>query len=196
MKELRLRIYLAIVILVSLIMGTSYLLVQQEARLDANDQPRVLLATAKRALSNNIPLNEAVSLTVSDLRTSDIPFIIVTDDRHDISVSSVRLDGKSIAPPDGVFDEAAKTGRNELTWQPAKGVRLATVVEPYQVGNQKGFVITGQSLSQIEKRASGFLLISLAVWLITITGCWFVMFAPLSGSFGKTGLRRRKLTKR
>jgi hypothetical protein len=50
----------------------------------------------------------------------------------------------------GIFDYVKKNGQDRVTWQPEPGMRLATVVVPYE----KGFVMAGRSLTEVEKRES------------------------------------------
>jgi hypothetical protein len=50
----------------------------------------------------------------------------------------------------GVLDYVRKNGQDRVTWQPAPGVRMATVVVPYK----NGFVMAGRSLTEVEKRES------------------------------------------
>jgi len=70
--------------------------------------------------------------------------------------------------PTGVMDYVRKNGQDRVTWQPEVGIRMATVVVPYN----NGFVLAGRSLTEIEKRASQVESLSglamLGIWAATL----------------------------
>ena len=50
----------------------------------------------------------------------------------------------------GVFGSMARNGEARFTWQPAPGVRAATVITSFD-GSSKGFVLAGRSLREVEQ---------------------------------------------
>lgn len=68
----------------------------------------------------------------------------------------------------GVLDYMRQHGEERVTWQPEKGVRMATVVVRYD----KGFVLAGRSMREVEIRISNIEKISgiamLAIWAATL----------------------------
>ena len=84
-----------------------------------------------------------------DIAMSDEAFVIVTDSKHVVVASSASLSGKLVLPPTGVFDSVTRNGEDQVTWQPAPGVRSWIVVDSYQ----QGFVIAGRSPSGREQTA-------------------------------------------
>jgi hypothetical protein len=68
----------------------------------------------------------------------------------------------------GVLDYMRQHGEERVTWQPEKGVRMATVVVRYD----KGFVLAGRSLREMEIQISNIEKISgiamLTIWAATL----------------------------
>jgi hypothetical protein len=79
-----------------------------------------------------------------------------------------------------VLDYVRTNGEDRITWQPAPGVRMASVVVGFQ-GTRSGFVLAARSLREVEKRedqaeyeaglawlaslAGSLVLVTLAAWL-------------------------------
>jgi hypothetical protein len=83
--------------------------------------------------------------------------------------SSARLAGTAPTPPKGVLAEARAKGRNAVTWQPASGVRLATVtvLTPGDGGNT---VMAGHSLRATEEHIDQLGLLVGLGWAATLAG--------------------------
>jgi len=79
------------------------------------------------------------------------PFVIVFDAAGEPRVSSGQLHGKVPHPPAGVFEYVRQHQQERVTWQPERGVRMASVIVRYQ-GSQQGFVLAARSLREIENR--------------------------------------------
>ena len=84
-----------------------------------------------------------------DIAQSTDPFVIVVDKQQAVLASSASLDGKVVLPPPGVFDYVRSHGEDQLTWQPADGVRAWIVVDAFH----GGFVIAGRSPADGEAAA-------------------------------------------
>ena len=105
------------------------------SRLDAGDSPAAVVPAAS-----------------VDIAQSTDPFVIGVDDQRAGLASSASLDGKVVLPPPGVFDYVRSHGEDQVTWQPAAGVRSWIVVDAFH----GGFVIAGRSPADGE--AAGYLL--------------------------------------
>jgi hypothetical protein len=138
-----------------IVAGTIYAAVQQNYRSNAND-PQIQIA---QDISGqlNAGLTQASQLVTAgtaktDLKTGLDNFLIVFDSTGKLVVSSAQLDGKVPDMPSGIFSATTASGQDIFTWQPASGVRLATVVMPFTSAGQKGFVAVGRSLKLVEQR--------------------------------------------
>ena len=170
-KENRVRIWLAIVGTASILLVAAYAMVQQSTRLSANDLPLATAQTIKHELEDGQNPSDVVPQVKTDSLSDDTVFAIITDKSHQILASSLS-DPQSVRPPQGVFDYAAAHGRDNVTWQTGAGARLATIVIPYK----SGFVVTGQSLSQAEKRVTTYTLLMLVAWLVIIGWSFIVLW--------------------
>lgn len=183
-----LRIWLALVGSATLVLGAAYAMVQQSARLSANDAPLAAVRSAKEKLEDGKTPKEVIPTEETDLRSDSGVFLIVTDDSEKVLASSAVLDDEAALPTRGVFDQGDQKGLYSFTWEPKKGVRHATQVLKYDSDNGSGFVVAGQSLTQIEKRAGTYNLIAVLTWLAVVVWTTVILFpAPQNIS------RRRKL---
>ena len=148
--------------------GLVYLTVQQSLRISANDPQIQLAEDAASALGGGANVDSIVPAARVELAASLAPFIIVFDDSGNVLASSATLHGSIPVYPSGVLDYARKNGEDRVTWQPENGVRMATVVVHYD----KGFVLAGRSLREVEIRESNIEKISaiamLAIWAATL----------------------------
>ena len=106
-------------------------------------------------------------LPAIDIAGSLSPFLIVIDDTGIAKAASGRLRGEIRAVPSGVLDAARRGGEQRVTWQPERGVRIASVIVPY-AGSSGGFVIAGRSLREIEERVEKFQRLIGFLWLVTM----------------------------
>ena len=158
----------------TILFGTIYVVVQQLDRSQANDAP---LRLASQVAAE---LREGQSATVNaqphvDLSRSLAPFVVIENSQGVATAGSGYLRGSLVSLPTGVLSSAAKTGRDDVTWQPASGLRFATVT--LKVGNQ--FVTAGQSLAPSEDRLGDLQLLVGFGWLasmLVIGGCWFWLY--------------------
>ncbi len=166
MKKTNLFITLAFVL--SVLIGFGYTAVQQNYRQGAND-PQIQMAedTASQLASgvpashfNNTPIDPSKSLT---------PFIIVYNGSGRVVASSVGLNKQTPSLPNGVLDFVTKHGEDRFTWQPAANVRIAAVATSYH-GQSSGYILTGRSLKEVEKREDQLTLMALAAWLVGLFG--------------------------
>src|ERR1700710_239956 len=151
------------IVVTTIIFGTIYVVTQQLDRLSANDAP------ARIASQVAAELREGQSTTLGaqphvDLSRSLAPFVVVEDAQGSATAGSGFLKGSLVSLPTGVLASAAKTGTDDITWQPQRGLRFATVT--LKVGNQ--FVTAGQSLAPSEDRAGTFELLIGFGWLRSV----------------------------
>jgi hypothetical protein len=172
------RIWLAIAGAATLIIGTAYTMVQQSTRLSANDAPLAMAQTIKSSLENGASPNDVVPAQTINLRQNNNLFAIVTDDSQHVLAGSASLDGQNPLPPKGVFVYTKDHGSDHFTWQPAAKVRLATYVLSYTNASGGGFIITGQSLDQFEKRVDTYTQLALAAWLATLAWTFLTIVLP------------------
>jgi hypothetical protein len=172
------RVWLAVVGAATLVLGAAYSMVQQDARLAANDTPVAITESAKHMLEAGSDPTDVVAKQKTDLRRDSWVFTIVTDSSRHVMASSADLDGKTPLPPQGVFDYTAKNGTDKITWQPAGGVRLATYTTTYKSDSGSGYIISGQSLKLTEDRIGKITLIAFTAWVITVGWVSLALLLP------------------
>jgi hypothetical protein len=143
--------WLPIGVAVALVIGASYLFVQQSYRQDAND-PQIMMArdTAAR-IAAGVAATQLVSSQTVDPSSDLAPFVIVLDSAGKVVASDATLAGSVPVPPAGVLTAAKDTGENRVSWQPRADTRIATVVVPVK-GSAGGWVVAGRSLQLVEER--------------------------------------------
>jgi hypothetical protein len=135
-----------------------YAIPQQVLRQGANDPQLQLAGDLVARLEQGVAPAEAVPAGQIDMARSLAPFVIVYDDRGQPLASQAQLNGKTPAPPTGVFNFARLHGEERVSWQPVlgsvPGVRIAAVVQrvKHPDGSAAGFVLAGRSLVQVEER--------------------------------------------
>jgi hypothetical protein len=162
---------IAAIVVATILFGTIYVVAQQIDRLSANDVP---LRLASQVAAE---LREGQTTTLDaqphvDLARSLAAFVVVEDAQGSATDGSGFLRGNLVSLPTGVLANAAKTGEDNVTWQPQVGLRFATVT--LKVGNQ--FVTSGQSLNPSEDRDGTIQLLVGFGWLVSmlvLAGTWF-----------------------
>jgi len=178
--NLQLRLWLALAGAATLVIGSSYAMVQQSTRLSADDLPLTTAQVAKQELQSGSNPKDIVPSLNTNLKTDSSVFTIITDSSKHVLASSATLDGLSPLPPNGVFSFTNTHGTDHFTWQPQTGVRLATRVISYGKSPNDGFIITGQSLKQYEDRISTYTYIALAAWLAVLAWSYLLLLLPRS----------------
>ncbi len=162
--------YLNLLITIALFTGIImfvYTAVQKNFRSAAND-PQIQIAEDLASLiekgsQSRIDLSQKV-----DISKSLAPFVIIYDANGKELASNAELNGTSPKVPSGVLNYAKLNGENRVTWQPADGVRIASVIKSFN-GNQSGFVVVGRSLREVEKRIDQLGFFALITWLAGMT---------------------------
>lgn len=164
-----LKIWFVSFILLTLVSGFVYIIVQQAYRHLA-DEPQLQMAhDTAFALSNNQPVTTSKTI---NLISQYLPFTIIYDVNGKVLASEAKLNGKTPVLPSGVLDSAKNSGEDRFTWQPQQGVRLATVIVPYS----NGYVLVGRSLYQTEKWEDELIQMVALFWVVSNV----IMFAVIT----------------
>lgn len=172
------RWWLAIVGTATILLITAYTLAQQSTRLAANDLPLSTAQTIKHGLASGAQPSDVIPAIKTDLRTDSTVFVTITDGSEHILASSATLDGQPSLPPAGTFAFAKDHGSDHFTWQPKTNVRLATFILRYGTAPNDGFIITGQSLTQVEDRIGTYGWLALAAWLAVLAWSSLILLLP------------------
>ncbi len=178
----------AVVILV--LSGLAYVLVQQNYRQSANDPQIQIAEDVATAISGGTPADQIVPAEGStEMAKTLSPFVQIYGDDGKIIGSSILVDGKNPTVPAGVFDYVKKHGQDRFTWQPKKGVRSAAVMTHF-TGVRPGFVLAGRSLREVEIREQQALYLAgigaLASLVISFLVLFLLMKTGESGEAPKT----------
>jgi len=161
----------------TLVLGISYVFVQQSYRMSANDPQTMVAHDIATELAAGTAPDQLVSNETIDPSISLSPFVIVFDAEGKPLVSSARLAGAIPVPPTGVLDASKASGENKVTWQPRSDARIAAVVVPVK-GGADGFVLAGRSLRVVEERVDGLTSIAGLGWIGTMAATFIaVLFA-------------------
>ena len=132
-----------------------YTIPQQVLRQGANDPQIQLAGDLTVRLEQGVAPAEAVPAGAVDIVRSLSPFVIAYDDQGRPLASQAQLDGKTPAPPNGVFNYVRQHGEERISWQPVlgreHGVRIAAVIKRVN-GPQPGFVLAGRNMREVEAR--------------------------------------------
>ena len=159
--------WVVVVAVATIFCGLVYAAVQQDMRQGANDPLIQMAEDAAEKLSGGVnPSSIVLAQDFVDIRKGLAPFEIVYDDAGNTLYGYGVLDGKIPSPPKGVFEYARIHGENRLTWEPARGVRMAIVVVKFSGSNSSGFVLAGRSLREVEKRERQLELEVFAAWIV------------------------------
>jgi hypothetical protein len=156
-------IWLMPMVVATIVFGTIYVVTQQLDRLSANDAP---LRLASQVAAE---LREGQSATIDaqphvDLERSLAPFVVVENEQGVATAGSGFLRNTLVSLPTGVLSSAAKSGQDDVTWQPEQNLRFATVT--LKVGDQ--FVSAGASLAPSDGRQGTFQLLVGFGWLLAL----------------------------
>ncbi len=178
LKEGRVRLWLALVGSASILILTTYTLVQQSTRLASNDLPIATAQTVKKELEKGASPADVVPAVKTDIRNDSTIFVTITDGAEHILANSASLDGGTSLPPAGTFAYTKAHGSDHFTWQPKNNVRLATYLLPYGSSPNDGFIIAGQSLKQAEDKISTYGWLALAGWLAVVAWVSLLLLLP------------------
>jgi hypothetical protein len=144
-----------------------YAVVQQSLRTGANDPQVQLAEDAVVALERGDALASVVPPGKVAMESSLAPFVIAYDSAGQPLAGSGLFRGQLTAPPSGVFDFVRANGEERVTWQPAPGVRIASVVLR-TTARPVAFVLAGRSLREVEAREQYVRVATAAALVITL----------------------------
>lgn len=169
----------------------AYLVAQQVGRRTADDVPQALVTEQVAALAVRPPATGILDAT-QPLSSRSTPFVIVYDAAHRVVSSTARLDADTPGVPAGTLDQAARSGRAAVTWQPRAGVREAVVAQPWVGASGSGVVVAGVGLGTTEERARSVLLLVFAGWAAVVLAMTGVLGLTLRREDrGRRGADRR-----
>jgi hypothetical protein len=152
--------------------GLVFLIAQQSQRMGANDPQIQMAEDAASSLNGGASVESVIPSNTVEIADSLAPFMIIFDDSGKILASSATLHGAIPAYPMGVLDYTRQNGQNRVTWQPETGIRMATVVARYD----RGFVMAGRSLREVEKRADQLEQLCGLAWLVICAAAVITIF--------------------
>lgn len=159
--------WLPIGVAVTMLIGVSYVFVQQSYRQSGNDPQIAVARDIAASLATGAPADQLVSREQVDPSKSLAPFVIVLDSGGKVVVSSMVLGSSTPLPPAGVLASAKASGENRVTWQPRADARIASVVVPVK-GGPGGYVVAGRSLRLVEERVDQLTQMAGLGWIGTI----------------------------
>ena len=150
------RFFIPLAAAITVMSGLVYLVVQQDLRQTANDEPVQIAQDFKTQLAGGSPLGSFSPSVQSDIENSLAPFVIIYDGQGKPVTGSGLLNGVVPALPSGVFDNAKQSGEDRFTWEPKPGLREAVVVQYYTstTASSSGYVAVGHSLQETERHES------------------------------------------
>lgn len=163
-----LKYWLLVAFLTAFTCFVTYAIAQQVLRHLANDPQVQMAEDAASALERGRQPGEMVKGDTIDIGLSIAPFLIVFNQDGAPVASNAVLDGAVPKPPGGVFGSCGR-GESRVTWQPRKGVRIASIIV-HHGGAQPGFVLAGRSLRDSERRTGLIGTLLLALWVVTALG--------------------------
>lgn len=172
---------------ITLLAGTSYFLIQQLQRQNAND-PQIQIAQDAATAFNAgqpVPTMDQAGSQI-DIGKSLSTFIVIYNSTGTAVFSTGLLNKAVPAPPSSVLAWVKAHGEDRITWQPTKDVRIAAVLTPYSSGGDSGTVLVGRSLKEVEKRDSTLLMQVSIAWaimmILTILGTIYISMFPFGSS--------------
>jgi hypothetical protein len=157
-------VWVPLAVAVTGVSAAVYGVVQQDLRQGANDPQIEMAEDAAARLDGGAAPAAILPTEPVELSSSLRPYVMVFDRSRELVASSATLNTQPPPFPPSVFDNLGGKGQDRITWQPAPGVRSATVVQSWR----GGFVVVGRSLRLVEERENQVLLLAALVWLTTL----------------------------
>jgi len=144
-----------------------YVSVQQTYRNNADD-PQIQIARelklkySKSGLDSLSDAKDKIEISSSSIS----PFYVIYDENAKPVSSNALLYNNMPQLPLGVFRAAKENGENKISWQPYQGLRFATVIE-HITGKFNGYILSGRSLLETEKRIEKLNWMMILTWFFT-----------------------------
>ncbi|MBP9687003.1 MAG: hypothetical protein KBD66_04360 [Candidatus Doudnabacteria bacterium] len=164
-----LSVWVVIAAILTTVIGLVYVSVQQSYRQSANDPQIEINEEISAAIANGAPADQLIPTAGgTDIKTSLSAFAMIFDQDGKVLGSSAKLNDADPVPPKAVLDAAKDQGRSLITWEPEKGVRIATVISSVQSGDKTVFVLAGKNMREVENRIGALTYASITAWIISL----------------------------
>lgn len=169
MKQPFLSLFIHHALVLTIIFGTIYVIVQQNYRKSADDPQIQMAEDAARDLNRGVSMQSFIPAfgVTRDIAETIAPFMVIYDTAETAIIWTGTLDGKPPIPPDGVLQYADTNGENHVTWQPRKDIRIAAVIKPF-TGQGSGYVLVGRSLREVEEREYQLMVFVGIGWILSL----------------------------
>lgn len=171
----RVSLFLILAIVTTLLCGLVFGVSQQIYRQGANDPQIQLAEDMARYIGSGNDVHKVMPGMDVDIASSLVWFLVIYDGSGQVVAANGKLDGQVPVLPQGVLENAKKMGQNRVTWEPKEGVRIATVVVPYE----GGYVLAGRNLRETEGRIMMLAQKVFVGWVVMVgvvfLGSWFLI---------------------
>ncbi|HUX84996.1 MAG TPA: hypothetical protein VMV20_07160 [Chitinophagaceae bacterium] len=164
--------------LVSIFFLLLYTTVQQTYRMQANDPQIQVAGDIAHRIGTGSPLPPGLVPDSIDLDQESGLFLEIYDGGYQPVSSTATLDGRIPVIPPGVLLNTRNRGEEQISWEPRRGVRLATDVR-FTGNSRTPFVVVGRSLRDTEDRIANLGWMVLLGWLFSLS--LIVIHYPVSG---------------
>ncbi|MDF2461006.1 MAG: putative rane protein [Candidatus Saccharibacteria bacterium] len=143
----RIRLWLALALGSTLLVGVVYAAQHQQNRQNA-DRPLLQLAgNGMDSLKGGQSTASIVGETQAEAASSTEPFVSIYDTDGKLLVAGAKYQGNDIDPPAGTFEYAKKHSPHTFTWEPRRGLRLAAALV---YDRNVGYVLAASNLHETE----------------------------------------------
>ncbi len=168
-----LKAWLPLAALATLLVGLTYVAVQQAYRSSANDPQIQMAEYVARLLDGGATIDAVLPGSSVDIASSLAPFMIIFGKDGIPVESNASLHDFIPAIPLGALEASRTDGENRVTWQPEAGVRVASVIVPFS----GGYVLAGRSLLEVESRVDRLTTMLGSGWLVTLAATFLLVLA-------------------
>ncbi len=159
--------HLAAMAVLTIVMGTIYVSVQQSYRFNANDPQIQIARDIAGKIKDGSSFEKIFPRDSVDISEGLGVFALLCDSTGRPVRYSGFLDNKPPQLPSGVFEYAGIHREDWITWQPRQGIRMAMIVirtnrSPFS------YVAVGRSLKEVEIRVHALGEMVLICWLLSM----------------------------
>jgi len=145
------KLVIPLAVIGTILTAFTYVAVQQNYRMDANDPQIQLAEDGAAALGRGVMPAQIVGTGHVEATKSLAPFVTVFDADRNAVATNGQFEGLTRVPPAGTFDFAKANGQDRFSWAPQTGAREAAVLA-YVGGDHPGYVLAARSLREVETR--------------------------------------------
>lgn len=155
-------------VILTLVMAFGFLVGQQVLRMSSDDPQISGIEGVYEALTAGQDPSAFSSLPPVDPTKSLLPFVVVFDSEGKLVGGTLLLEGQNLEIQKSVLESSKKTNSKKITWQPKKGVRLASVIKPYAFEEKQGYILVGKSLRENDYRTINLLKVFGFFWIVSL----------------------------